>query len=108
MPAGGYRAATLAGLPQAQAAQVGNAALQLQPAAAQALASLGGEQASIGQGMAGVGTQIGGLGTTLTGQGLQSLQNLVADLLNKQRINQADPTGLQKAQQVVNLITSII
>jgi len=110
MPAGGYRAATLAGLPQAQAAQVGNAALGLQPAAAQALAALGGEQAQIGQGIAGVGTtigglgtQIGGLGTQLTGQGLSGIQNLAQDLLEKQHINQLDPTVLQQISQALGI-----
>ena len=78
MPGGGYRASTLAGLPFAQASQVGSAALQLQPAAAAALGQLGGEQAQIGAGMAGVGTTLGGLGTTLTGQGVSGLASLVA------------------------------
>lgn len=94
MPAGGYRAATLAGLPQAQAAQVGNAALQLQPAAAAALGQLGGqqaqigaEQAQIGQGVSSTGLGVGQLGTVLTGQGLQTLQNTIADILSKMGIN---------------------
>jgi len=94
MPGGGYRAATLAGLPFAQAAQVGNAALQLQPAAAQALGQLGGEQAQIGaeqagigQGVSATGLGVGQLGTVLTGQGLQTLQNTIADILSKMGIN---------------------
>jgi hypothetical protein len=93
-PMGGYRAATLAGLPFAQAAQVGNAALQLQPAAAAALGQLGGEQAQIGseqaqigQGVSQTGLGVGQLGTVLTGQGLQTLQNTIADVLNKMGIN---------------------
>lgn len=94
MPAGGYRAATMAGLPQAEAAQVGNAALQLQPAAAAALGQLGNEQAGIGatqagigQGVSGTGLGVSGVGTTLTGQGNTELQNLIAAVLNKMGIN---------------------
>lgn len=94
LPGGGYRAATLAGLPQAEAAAVGNAALGLQPAAAQALGQLGGEQAQIGatqagigQGVSGTGLGIGQLGSVLTGQGLQTLQNTIADVLSKMGIN---------------------
>jgi hypothetical protein len=94
LPGGGYRAATLAGLPYAQAAQVGNAALQLQPAAATALGQLGGEQAQIGatqagigQGVSQTGLGVGQLGTVLTGQGLQTLQNTIADVLSKMGIN---------------------
>lgn len=94
MPAGGYRASTLAGLPYAQAAQVGNAALALQPQAAQALgqlgqaqAGIGAEQAQIGQGVAQTGLGVGQLGTVLTGQGLQTLQNTIADVLSKMGIN---------------------
>jgi hypothetical protein len=101
MPGGGYRAATLAGLPFAQAQQVGNAALALQPQAAQQLAALGGqqaqigaEQASIGQGIAGTGLGIGGMGTTLTAQGGQMLQNTIADMLQKMGINISDPGAL--------------
>lgn len=93
-PAGGYRAATMAGLPQAQAAQIGDAALNLQPQAAQALASLGNEQAGIGatqgqigQGVAGTGLGTAGVGTTLTGQGGQNLQQLISAVLNKMGIN---------------------
>ena len=81
MPGGGYRASTLAGLPFAQASQVGNAALQLQPAAAQMLGQLGGEEAQIGLGL-------GGLGTQLTGQGLSGIASLYNALLQKQNINQ--------------------
>ena len=87
LPGGGFRAATLAGLPFAQAAQVGNAALALQPTAAQALAGIGGEQAQIGQGVAQTGLGVGQLGTVLTGQGLQTLQNTIADVLSKMGIN---------------------
>lgn len=94
MPAGGYRAATLAGLPEAQAAQVGNAALGLQPTAAQGLASAANEQAGIGATQAGIGTGVSATGqgisqtgTALTGQGLQSIQNLIADVINKMGIN---------------------
>jgi hypothetical protein len=97
MPQGGYRAATLAGLPFSQAAQVGNAALGLQPAAAQALASIGGEQAQIGQGIAGVGTNIGQLGTTLTSQGLSALNNLISALLSKNQINVSESGNLLSA-----------
>jgi hypothetical protein len=94
MPAGGYRAATMAGLPQAQAAQVGNAALGLQPAAAQALAGLGGEvaniggtQGQIGQGVAQAGSNISQTGTTLSSQALQAIQNYIQDALQKVGLN---------------------
>lgn len=81
LPVGGFRAAELANLPFAQAQQVGNAALGLQPAAAQALAGLGGEQAQIGQGLAGTG-----LG--LSGQGLSAIQAAMQGALGKQQVNQ--------------------
>ena len=80
MPLGGYRASTLANLPFAQASQVGNAALNLQPTAAQALASIG-----AGQEQAGVNQQQ--VGTTLTGQGVQQLQSLISDAIQKMNIN---------------------
>lgn len=106
MPAGGYRASTLAGLPFAQAQQVGNAALALQPAAAQALQSLGGqqatiggEQAQIGQGIAGTGTQIGQLGTQLTGQGLTAFQTALNALIGKASLN---------VQETGNLLSAIL
>lgn len=109
-PAGGYRAATIAGLPQAEAAQVGNAALQLQPAAAAALGQLGGEQAQIGaeqagigQGVAQTGLGVGQLGTVLTGQGLQTLQNTIADVLNKMGINIQGGTAATFSQIVGSL-----
>jgi hypothetical protein len=113
MPQGGARASTLANLPFAQASQVGNAALGLQPAAAQALAALGGEQAQIGgeqaqigQGIAGTGLGVGGLGTTLTGQGLSSLQAYIGDILQKMGINLQDSplnTFLGVTQGIANL-----
>ena len=94
MPAGGYRAATLAGLPFAQASQVGNAALQLQPAAAQALdqlggqqATIGGEQATIGQGISSTGIGVGQLGSTMTGQGLSAAEAALTSLLQKMGYN---------------------
>jgi len=103
MPGGGYRAATMAGLPFAQAAQVGNAALALQPQAAQALGTLGGEQAQIGANIAGTGTQLGQLGTVLTGQGLQSLENTVQDILRKMGINIQGGTANLFSQVVSSL-----
>lgn len=103
MPAGGYRAATLAGIPFAQAEQVGNAALGLQPAAAQALTQIGGEQAQIGQGISQTGLGVGGLGTQLTGEGLQALQNTIADMLSKMGINIQGGTTNQFAQIVGSL-----
>ena len=110
MPAGGYRAATLAGLPFAQTAQVGGAAVGLQPTAAKELeqasveqAQIGGMQAQIGQGVAGTGLGMGQLGTTLTGQGLQSIQNLVADYLSKMGINIQGGTASQFSQIVGSL-----
>lgn len=48
MPRGGYSAGTQAELPFAEAGQIGNAALGLQPAAAQELAGLGTQQQQMG------------------------------------------------------------
>jgi hypothetical protein len=90
MPQGGYRASTMANLPQAQAAQVGNAALGLQSSAAQGEAGLGEQIANIGQGMSQTGLGVGQLGTTLTGQGMQGIQNLIGDVLQKMGINYAN------------------
>ena len=87
MPMGGARAGFMTGLPFAQLSQLGTAAEQLQPAAAQALGQLGGEQAQIGQGVSQTGLGVGQLGTVLTGQGLQTLQNTIADILSKMGIN---------------------
>lgn len=87
MPAGGFRSTTLAGLPFAQAAQVGNAALGLQPAAANALGQLGGEQAGIGQGISQTGLGVAGIGSTQQSQGLQALFSTIQALLGKMGIN---------------------
>jgi hypothetical protein len=94
MPAGGFRAATLAGLPQAQAAQVGNAALALQPTAAQALGALGGEQAQIGgtqaqigQSVAGTGLDVSRLGQALAQMGFNFTQQDIQDLIAKMNSN---------------------
>src|SRR5215472_11401297 len=90
---GGLTASTQANLPYAQAAQIGNAALALRPGAAQGLertsaaqAGIGAEQAGIGQGVSQTGLGLGQLGTVLTGQGLQTLQNTIADVLSKMGI----------------------
>ena len=96
MPQGGYRAATLANLPFAQAAQVGNAALGLQPMAAQGLAGIGAQEQQTGLG-------IGQLGTVLTGQGLQTLQNTIADVLSKMGINIQGGTASLFSQVVGSL-----
>jgi hypothetical protein len=105
MAPGGYRAAYLSGLPFAQTAQLGEAAYQLQPAAAAALqqagqaqAAVGGEQAQIGQGVAQTGLGVGQLGTVLTGQGLQTLQNTIADILQKMGINIQGGTAATTSQ----------
>lgn len=87
MPQGGYRAATLAGLPQQQAAQIGNALLQLQPTAATNLADISSRQGQIGSAQGQLGLGVGGLGTQLTGQGGQLLQAQVEDILRKMGIN---------------------
>lgn len=116
-PQGGFRASTLANLPYAQAAQVGNAALQLQPAAAAALqqaaqtqAGIGTQQvgagtaeAGIGQGISQTGLGVGQLGTVLTGQGLQTLQNTIADVLQKMGINIQGGTAATFSQIVGSL-----
>jgi hypothetical protein len=93
MPAGGYRAATMAGLPQAQAAQVGNAALGLQPAAAMGLGQLGTTQA-----------QIGG---NLLQSGLTAQQAAVQDMLNKQQINQQVPSAFQDFLGSINALGNL-
>lgn len=115
MPQGGYRASTLAGLPFQQAAQVGNAALQLQPAAAQALADLGktqagigGMQAQIGQGISGVGTDIGRLGLGLTGEGMSSLQMAINGLLQKAGINVQEGGPLKAFDQFMSGLSQLI
>jgi hypothetical protein len=108
MPQGGYRAATLAGLPFAQAQQVGNAALQLQPAAAQALGNLGVEQAQIGQGVAGTGLGVGGMGLGLVGQGVGAVQNAASDILQKMQINAAAPSGLDIFNKLIGGLTQLI
>jgi len=87
MPAGGFRANMLAGLPYQQAAQIGNAAVGLQPLAAQNVEKAGVDIAGIGQGISGTGVKLGELGTTLTGQGLTSLQATIEDMLRKMGIN---------------------
>lgn len=87
VPSGGYGALAANLIPQAQAAQLGNALLGLQPQAAQNIASIGAEQAQIGSAMGQLGTGVGGLGTTLTGQGLQGLDAATKDVLQKMGIN---------------------
>lgn len=57
LPRGGFAAGTLAELPFAQAGQVGNAALALQPAAAAALQSLGLDVSKLGMGEQAAGQQ---------------------------------------------------
>lgn len=69
LPRGGYAASTAAELPFSEASQVGNAALNLQPAAAQALSKLGIDVSQLG-----LGEQ---------GMGLEALQNLVQNALGK-------------------------
>ena len=59
--------------------------------------------AGVGTTIGGLGTQIGGLGTQLTGQGLSGIQNLAQDLLEKQHINQLDPTVLQQISQALGI-----
>ena len=100
-PIGGQRAATLAGLPFAKSAAVTNAALGLQPMAAAGLSQAAQEQAGIGQAQVGAGATEAGIGqgisqtglgmgqlaSVLTGQGLQTLQNTIADVLQKMGIN---------------------
>jgi hypothetical protein len=97
MPQGGYRAATMATLPQAQAAQVGNAALAQQAAAAQGLTGIGTDVAEIGGQVAQAGLGEQQLGTVLTGQALQTLQNTIADMMQKMGINIQGGTANQFA-----------
>lgn len=94
---GGMQALENANLGTKLAGDVGTAALQLQPAALQQLATLGGEQAQIGgtqaqigSGVSGVGTNLAGVGTTLTGQGQTGLDTLIADIIQKMSINYAN------------------
>jgi hypothetical protein len=104
MPGGGYRAATLAGLPQVQASQLGNALLQLQPTAATQLGTLGQEQAQIGSGMGQLGTAIGGLGTQLTGQGLQGLNDAINAVLQKMNLNIQEPSVFQNIMKAIGTV----
>ena len=113
-PAGGYRAATLAGLPQAEAAQVGNAALGLQTTAAQGLQSaagtqntIAGTQGGIGSSVAGTGQQVAGTGTTLTSQGTQAIQQAVQDALAKLGLN-AQTSGLSQFDQLMQGIGDVV
>jgi hypothetical protein len=99
LPGGGYRAATMAGLPFAQAAQLGNAALALQPMAAKEIAGIGGEQAQIGKGISETGLDLGKLSTILTQFGLGALQNTIEDVLRKAGIN---------VQETGNILSAII
>ncbi len=88
-PAGGARSATLAQLPQAQASQVGNYLLGLQPTAAQNLNTLAGTQNSIAGTQGGIGTAQGNLGLGVSGQGTNLLQSTLQSLLQKLGINQS-------------------
>lgn len=87
LPGGGYRSVVQAGIPQAQAAAVGNAAEGLQSTAAQALGQLGAEQASIGQGESGTGLGVAGVGSTQTSQGLSALVSTIQSALQRMGIN---------------------
>lgn len=84
---GGFRSTALAGLPFAQSAQLGNAALNLQPEAAQELNTLAGTQAGIGRGISETGLGTAGIGTTEQAQGLQALMSTIQAMLGKMGIN---------------------
>lgn len=87
LPAGGFRGATLAQLPQQQAAQVGNYLLGLQPTAAQNLNALAGTQAGIGSGTVGAGLGIGSLGLGTAGIGSGLLQQALNALIGRRGQN---------------------
>lgn len=87
-PAGGYRSASLAALPQSYASQVGNYLLNLQPTAANALNTIAGTQAGIGAGQGQLGLGVGQLGLGQSGLGANIQQSALASLLQKLGINQ--------------------
>ena len=107
-PAGGYRSATQANLPYAQAQMVGNQALQLQPTAMQQLAGLGQEQAGIGSMMGNLGLGTGQLGTTLTGQGIQGLTAAEQAVLQKMGINLQEGSPFQDILSAVGAAGGIL
>lgn len=75
-PLGGYRASTMATMPQAQASQLGNFIMGLQPTAAQQLSQVGQAQGQLGQSETSQGSNI--LSTvlqSLLGQRGQNIQN---------------------------------
>ena len=80
LPGGGYRDVLRPELQFAQLGQLGTAAEALQAGAAKDLATIGATEA-------GIGLDVGRLGEGLTGQGLQALQNTIADTLSKMGIN---------------------
>lgn len=87
LPAGGYRSSSLAQLPQAQASQVGNYLLGLQPTAATNLNSIAGTQAGIGSATGQLGLGTAGIGSNMLAQILQALntrrgQNMTQDTAN--------------------------
>jgi len=87
LPQGGYRSTVLAGLPQAAASKVGDAALSLQPNAAAALTGAASTEAGIGQGISNTGLGVAGVGSTQTSQGLQALMSTIQAALAKMGIN---------------------
>ena len=115
MPQGGYRASTMAGLPQQQAQQVGNAVLALQPQAAAALqaagpqiSGIGSQQAAIGQGVAGTGMSISQLGQQLASMGIQVSETQLADILQKMGINYQAPNWQQSLGAVTGAIGDLV
>lgn len=107
LPAGGFRSATLAQLPQQQAAQVGNYLLGLQPVAAQNLNALAGTQAGIGSGTVGAGLGIGSLGLGTAGIGSQLLQQALNALLGRRGQNvQQDISNLGDLTQGLTTLAS--
>jgi hypothetical protein len=94
LPKGGYSSTVQAQLPFAQARDVNNSLLQLQPQAAQQLNTIAGTQGGLAGGQAGVGGLQGNLASLLLqgglgqeGVGSNLLQSVLQGLLQKMGIN---------------------
>ena len=103
MPRGGYASTVSAQLPFAQARDVNNSLLQLQPQAAQQLNTVAGTRAGIGQAQTGLGGAQSGLagllmqgGLSQQGIGSNMLQAALQSILQKMGINVTE-SGQNKA-----------
>jgi hypothetical protein len=103
LPMGGYSSSVQAGLPFAQARDVNNSLLQLQPVAAGKLNDIANTQAQVGQGQTGAGTLQANIAKILTDAGLGQegvgsnlLQSVLNAILQKMGINVTE-SGQNKA-----------